>query len=750
MILVSLASACGMPSESDSCFESFMQLALLNPGVEGFNDARVRDSASRCIAEWTSTPPFIPHRYSLLYSAIAKLVSSHDGSTMREAINLFFPSLLNILEKIDDSEQCEHLQQWSISFYKNAIEEHQCCSLFMQQLLWQREAFVLNPQFSLDIVFDAMGSESPLLRKYGLSLLNTMLKHIFSVPSHFAPLHSLSPEQRSAWQAETEKHWETYISVYQTLDEYATHLVRSVWSKVDTLTAYSAAVASIDFLQIDHHWVELLYRRGLTQGNPHIRSLLFSFILSPASQMLKHASDSVAFVVNTVLPLVNDASLFKGALYGLGFPFLSFLLHFVTRLTDAERDDFCRAVFRVLRQSITNPLAFQFILGLFDPAMVPQPPRDLADSVNSSAAGAESMTREMIEEVMHFSLPWSPRLDDELCNTLIELSDKISTQISQASLQKKAQRTLLSITKQGRIDRENAPCVLRTLSALRKVNDDHALDADLLRFMEPVKEDVDALLLDQWRLCKGKGPLAGLALLAQLDQHWNGRINDEVYRAIEACYDSLVLGDTSALHLLVSLCDIEGLFSSFSPEPVLSLLRHAWKDQLSTDTVLELMRVADAVSHAALVEEMNSLVFEEVESTMETRPQQVLRWLAGCSACGIRYSKSLSLLLHAVQKSQRMRYVTHRIEQDPTVSSAEKAELIRCAWRVVLFSLQHADTLSELSEVVQMLTRECHTADNSLMSILLPLIVCVQSTLVHTYPFLSLFTVAARRTRSPR
>ena len=97
-----------------------------------------------------------------------------------------------------------------------------------------------------------------------------------------------------------------------------------------------------------------------------------------------------------------------------------------------------------------------------------------------------------------------------------------------------------------------------------------------------------------------------------------------------------------------------------------------------------------------------------------------------------------------------MRYVTHRIEQDPTVSSAEKAELIRCAWRVVLFSLQHADTLPELSEVVQMLTRECHTADNSLMSILLPLIVCVQSTLVHTYPFLSLFTVAARRTRSPR
>ena len=627
-----------MDFQSDECFEHFLQLSVLNDSIDASWKPCVMKSASTCIHAWAQDAASSPHRYSLLYAVLKKLTRSHDTSSMREALSLFFPSLLLLLAPLHDPMLSLELQNWADSLYSRGIEECQCNSLFLQQLLWQHDAFALDPLATLARVFDALRSDHAQLRKYGLALLNSLLRRVLATPQAFAPLTALSPAVLAQWKAETSVHWDTFISVYQTLDEYATHLVRSVWGKVDSLAAYSPAVAAVGFLQLTPAWVELLYRRGLTQGNPHIRSLLFSFVLAPASPFVRHAAASAPFILQSIVPLVNDAALFRGALYGIGFPFLAFLSRVAAALDESARDRFYRELLATTRRSITNPVAFQFILGLFDAAMIPQPPHDLTDTVNSSAAGSESISHQMIDEVMHASLAWRPALDAALCATLEELSDRVVTQVSQPSLQKKAQRTLLDLAvNHGVVSEDNLPNAIRLLAALRAANGEKGVSAALLKQMEPVRAAIRSLLgqaLDDLVSSEGSDPaLRALVLLVQLDSRLTLQRNDALMARVADIYSHLSLSSLSGLRLLAALSAVDGVLEGLSPEPVLALLRDAFAERVWSEELRCAFRLASALQPALFAEAMSRLMPPCFESDDLVRSCFLLRWASAASTC---------------------------------------------------------------------------------------------------------------------
>ena len=634
-----------MDFQSNLCFNHFLQLSVLNEGIDASWKQCVLKSASTCIHTWVQETPSSPDRYSLLYTVVKKLTNSHDTSSVREAISLFFPSLLLLLAPLSNPTLSLELQQWADSLYSRGIEECQCSSLFLQQLLWKDDALTLDPLSTLSRTFDALGSSHALLRKYGLALLNSLLRHVLATPQTFAPLAALDPPALAQWTAETVKHWNTFISVYQTLDEYATHLVRSVWGKVDTLTAYSPAVEAVDFLKLTPAWVELLYRRGLTQGNPHIRSLLFSFVLAPTSPFVRHAAASVPFIIHSVVPLVNDAGLFRGALYGIGFPFLAFLTHVAAALDETERDRFYRELLATTGSSITNPVAFQFIMGLFDPVMIPQPPHDLTDTVNSSASGAESISPQMIAEVTHSSLTWRPTLDGELCTTLEELSSRIVSQVSQPSLQKKAQRTLLGLAvNHGAVTAANLPSVIRLLAVLRAANGETGLSAALLKQMQPACAAIRPLLTQYLGgFVSGEGDalaLSMITLLAQLDSQLNPQRNEEVIHRASDIYSHISLSSLSGLRLLTALGAAEGMLDGLSPQPVLALLRDAFAARVWSEDLRCAFRLASALQPALFVEEMTRLFSSVPDSDDLSQSCFLLRWASAVSVCLVSASSS--------------------------------------------------------------------------------------------------------------
>ena len=99
----------------------------------------------------------------------------------------------------------------------------------------------------------------------------------------------------------------------------------------------------------------------------------------------------------------------------------------------------------VLRDSITNPLAIQFILGCFDVSALPRAPRDFHDSINAVGTGNECVTQECVPFVMESRRTPLKVTCDQIAGLIHSLLICITTKISRKSLQLKLARVLLTI-----------------------------------------------------------------------------------------------------------------------------------------------------------------------------------------------------------------------------------------------------------------------------------------------------------------
>lgn len=284
-------------------------------------------------------------------------------------------------------------------------------------------------------IYRSLLSDNQGVRKFGIAALRSVIQNV---------------HENDAFQKEfhiNEDIWNTFISIYETFDEFPVHLLKSVWNRIEPLQLYitSQFESNIQFPQLTEEWMEVLYTRGIKHNNPQVRLFVISMLLEvrsdPKTGRIMMFNLSPRFLTEALVPNLNDSSFFKGDRYGIGYLITNYFLHY----QELQPTELFLEVLTVLRDTITNPLAVQFILGCFDVSALPRCPRDFSDSVNAVGTGNECVTRECVQFVME-----SKRSDlNVTCNQLTGLINSlltcITTNISRKSLQLKLIRVLLNI-----------------------------------------------------------------------------------------------------------------------------------------------------------------------------------------------------------------------------------------------------------------------------------------------------------------
>ena len=284
-------------------------------------------------------------------------------------------------------------------------------------------------------IYQSLLSDNQGVRKFGVAALRNVIQNV---------------HENEVFQNEfhiNEDIWNTFISIYETFDEFPVHLLKSVWSRIEPLQHYIASQteSNIQFPQLTEEWMEILYTRGIKHSNPQVRLFVVSMLLevqtNPKTKQITMFSLSPQFLVQTLLPNLNDSMFFKGDRYGIGYLITNYFLHY----QGIQTTELFLDLLSVLRDSITNPLAIQFILGCFDPSALPRAPRDFHDSINAVGTGNECVTQECIQFVMESQRIPLKVTCDQIAGLINSLLICITTKISRKSLQLKLTRVLLTI-----------------------------------------------------------------------------------------------------------------------------------------------------------------------------------------------------------------------------------------------------------------------------------------------------------------
>lgn len=281
-----------------------------------------------------------------------------------------------------------------------------------------------------DLCFhECMSSDLQGLRKQGVAGLRSLLRNT-----------SLSRGDLD--------YWNTFISLFETFDEFPVHLVRAVWPRVSPLL-HKVGESPREFPQLNGRWMELLFWRGIRHGNPQVRFFVIAQLLSPRESSFSLSSE---FVFQKLLPSLNDSSLYRGDRFGVGFLIPAFFL---------RRHDPAKTLFAQL-PAVSNPVAFQFLLGSFDAAALPGKPAVLDDDVNSAGAGGELVSRESIDFALAGERVKWRFLAGEVAGMWETVLGCVRTKISRKSLQKKLEGSLLRVFVE-RVDDADSRDVVKVL-----------------------------------------------------------------------------------------------------------------------------------------------------------------------------------------------------------------------------------------------------------------------------------------------
>ena len=397
-------------------------------------------NASKCISKWIETKWIGHDQFHALYSSLS-LYLKLSTIPIHESLDLFLASSLDLLGvHINSPAAQQTIQSLFDSLYSRGNEEFQTNALFVLQVYFERLTGFVDVTPAMTLIRSNLMSESAAIRKFGLSLLHSVLRFSFSHVSLFPCFHDREEKEWKEWRERTESRWELFLSIYETIDEFATHLLKDVWGQIWSIQCDETPFEELKPLQIDAKWIEVLFDRALRHANPQIRLFVVVSFLSHPNRF------DFSFFLLHVLPLLNDNLYYKGPLYGVGFQLLHFIQQTARLCAEANTlSSFCRDLIHSIGLHISNPSAYQFLLAFFDPSLCPSPPHSLQDDVNTASSTAESLTPELIDSVCSFSIPWKLPLDETLCEDLTLLLDRISTQISFVVLLDKIRKGLLRI-----------------------------------------------------------------------------------------------------------------------------------------------------------------------------------------------------------------------------------------------------------------------------------------------------------------
>lgn len=456
-------------------------------------------NCSFCLSAALNDNIHISSRYALLEKTFKDLLNTSDFSNISRIINEIYPHLLHLLNRMDNPIDCvQNLQEFIMSYYNSCDINKKLQAMFMQQLFYKNTDFAVSISETTEMVYESLYHDDLSVQKYGMSLLLQLLQFVFSHYSELLKDTELSEKEKSEWLAERKRKWELYINIFDTINEYAAHLIKQVWSRIQQLLDSSP---KIPFLVISSKWIELLYYRGLNHSNPQVKLLILSILFSsfdhPGSFI-----PSITFISTTLISLLNQGILFKGNLYGIAFPMVCFLRNYHQSLSEKDHLVLIHSLLHTLIPSITNPIALQFLMGFMDTSVLPPKPTALSDPTNASATGTEFLTMDHLEELYSSSISWRGVLTSEVLLLWSSLVDKLVAQVSYLPLQKILIHSVLYLVLQNYYCENCTVILFKAFTSFlsrfseRDVND--SLERMKVLF-SPVKDQVEELSCDLYQ-----------------------------------------------------------------------------------------------------------------------------------------------------------------------------------------------------------------------------------------------------------
>lgn len=437
-------------------------------------------SIAHCCSEWNCKQSGVS---SLpLYHACRKLFFQMKEipslCPLQVVITELFPLLVGA--SVGNEELIADLEQIMRDVYAMGTEE--ACMLTAEMI---SIAFSLIPNYTSfalphTCILRCLRNDMQGIRKFGVAALRSVIQNV-RMNTAYQSIHHVN-----------EHIWNTYISIYETFDEFPVHLIRDVWSRIHPVHRYCESLTTSagekdgmecqasGFPQLGEEWIEVLFTRGLQHSNPQVRQFVTAMLLTvtPLSSSSSSKSKSNAksnakstpisnpscdhnndhhhhhkekaqvqmfvmtpsFLLNTLLPSLNDSILFKGDRYGVGYLLTDYLLHY-----PLQSSAFCLDLLRALTHVLTNPSAMQFVLGSLEQTALPRPPRLLGDTVNAVGTGSEFVTADCIDRVQTMQrVSWRSSAR-KLEGVIPSLLAAILSKVSRKSLQMKLMRSLFHL-----------------------------------------------------------------------------------------------------------------------------------------------------------------------------------------------------------------------------------------------------------------------------------------------------------------
>ncbi|KAK8812276.1 hypothetical protein WA158_007510 [Blastocystis sp. Blastoise] len=256
-----------------------------------------------------------------------------------------------------------------IEIKQNALE--------LLSILLDHSLDLYKQQSIQELIRNAIIHKDTVIAKYAFQCLKQILNLYFI---HFNDyIIDTSIKDIQPYKKYYQQQWNLFISIYETLEEFASHLIKSVWNTVKYLQYItplkdiqdiSTVINQQTFFILNSEWIEILYKKGFLSRNPQISLLVLQDLLS-LNLKTSIFIPSTSFMLYTFIPFLSNAAFYRGNDFGLGYEITSFFLHYIDCLPKDKQPEFIQQLFVQIITVINTPLALRFLFAIFIPSFYP-------------------------------------------------------------------------------------------------------------------------------------------------------------------------------------------------------------------------------------------------------------------------------------------------------------------------------------------------------------------------------------------